>query len=112
MKCPKCGFDNPADTLFCEECDWRLDQKYKGEKNRNPLLFSFIAMCLGLISLGYGLGVNAIGGVVVGIIGMVFSGYSINLPRYIPCNKALCSAMAALGIMLNVIGFLMGLVKM
>lgn len=112
MRCPKCGFDNPANTLFCEECDWRLDQRYKGEKKRNPLHFSLAAMILGIISLACSLSVSAVGGIAVGMIGMVLSGYSINLPRYIQCNKGLCSALSALGIVMNVMGFIMGLSAM
>ena len=112
MRCPKCGFDNPADTLFCEECDWRLDQRYKGEKKRNPMQFSTIEIILGAVALVCALGVSAVGGIAVGVIGMVLGGYSVNLPRYIECNKSLCTALAAIGIILSIMGFLLGLVKM
>lgn len=43
---------------------------------------------------------------------MVISGYSVNIPRYIECNKNLCIAMAGVGIVLNIIGFLFGLGSM
>ena len=44
MRCPKCGHDNPSDTLFCEECDWRLDVGYRAPKKRNPMAFAVIAV--------------------------------------------------------------------
>lgn len=112
MRCPKCGHDNPADTLFCEECDWRLDQKYTGEKKRNPLMFSLVSLILGIIAVVCGISVQPAVGVCAGIIGMVISGYSVNIPRYIECNKNLCIAMAGIGIVLNIIGFLFGLGSM
>ena len=27
MKCPKCQFDNPVDTLYCGKCGTRLEQE-------------------------------------------------------------------------------------
>ena len=112
MRCPKCGHDNPADTLFCEECDWRLDRRYTGEKKRNPLMFSAVSLILGLIAIVCGLSLQPTIGVCAGIVGMVISGYSVNLPRYIECNKNLCMAMAGIGILLNIVGFLFGLSSM
>lgn len=112
MRCPKCGFDNPADTLFCEECDWRLDQIYKGEKKRNPMLFSLVALALGLVSFVSAMFIDEMIGIGAGVIGMVLSGYAFNLPRYIPCNKGLCTGMAAIGILLNILGFIFGLASM
>ena len=54
-RCPKCGHDNPKDTLYCEECDWRLDQsvsKMKKEKtSADVMMYSGIAMVLGIISI-------------------------------------------------------------
>lgn len=110
-RCPKCGHDNPADTLFCEECDWRLDQVYRPEKKRNPLMFSGIAIIIGAIAAALAfMDGTAVYGAVVGAVGMVLSGYSVNLPRYIAgANKSLCMALSGVAIVLSVIGFLMGL---
>ena len=112
MKCPKCGYDNPPNTVFCEECDWRLDQKVEvKEKQRNPLAFSAVSFVLGLITMVLYFVEQPVAAVVVGAVGMVLGGYSVNLPRFIPgSNKTLCMALAALGIMLSIIGFLFGLV--
>ncbi len=111
MKCPKCGFDNPEGTLFCEECDWRVDQIYRPEKKRNPLAFAGIACALGAVSAILGFAGVAIGAVAAGAVGMVLSGYAVNLPRYIEgSNKGLCTALSGAGIALSVIGFLYGLV--
>lgn len=113
MKCPKCGFDNPEGTLFCEECDWRTDQIYRPEKKRNPLAFAGVACLLGILSLATCLTVSGAAGAGLGAIGMVLGGYSVNLPRYIAgSNKALCMSLAGLGIALSVIGFLFGLVEL
>lgn len=111
MQCPRCGYNNPPDTLYCEECDWRLDQKFTPEKKRNPLLFSGISLVIGVIAiaLAFVSGYEMVA-IVVGAVGMVASGYSVNLPRYMPdANKGLCTALAGVGIAFSVIGFLLGL---
>ena len=51
MRCPKCGHDNPSDTLFCEECDWRLDVPYRPPKKRNPLAFALVSLVIGAAAL-------------------------------------------------------------
>ncbi len=111
MKCQKCGFDNPEGTLFCEECDWRLDQIYRPEKKRNPLMFAAISCVIGIvaIALAFVSGAEA-GAIAAGAIGMVISGYSVNLPRYVEgSNRGMCMALSGVGIALSVIGFLVGL---
>ncbi len=112
-RCPKCGHDNPKDTLFCEECDWRLDQpvsKMKKEKtSTDVLVYAIAALILGVLSVGMFLADMSVGGIVAGILGMVDGGYSINLPRYIQCNKVVCSAMAGIGILLSIVGFIFNL---
>ena len=114
MKCPKCGYDNPPNSVFCEECDWRLDQKAVAtEKHRNPLLFAAVSLALGLIACAsYFFGQFTVA-TIVGALGMVLSGYSINLPRYMGGDKkTICMVMAAVGILANIVGFLFGLVGM
>ena len=112
-RCPKCGHDNPKDTLFCEECDWRLDQpvsKMKKEKtSTDVLVYAIAALILGVLSVGMFLADMSVGGIVAGILGMVDGGYAINLPRYIQCNKVVCSAMAGIGILLSIVGFIFNL---
>ncbi len=111
MKCPKCGHDNPQGTLFCEECDWRLDQTYRPEKKRNPMAFAGVSLVVGVIAIALSLvsGLEA-GGIIVGAVGMILSGYSVNLPRYMPdANKGLCTALSGIGIVFSVIGFLVGI---
>ena len=113
MKCPKCGHDNPEGTLFCEECDWRMDQpvtKIKKERTASDvLLASALSLILGAVSVvTFYLHVE-IAAIVAGILGMVIGGYAINLPRYIQCNKGLCTALAGVGILLSIVGFIFGL---
>ncbi|MBR1973364.1 MAG: zinc ribbon domain-containing protein [Candidatus Methanomethylophilaceae archaeon] len=112
MKCPKCGFENPEGTLFCQECDWRVDYPYTPEKKRNPAVFSGLAVLLGIVTVlcafVVGEGFAAAG---IGAVGMVLSGYAIGVPRHVECdNKQLYTALAGLGIALNVVGFMYGLV--
>lgn len=112
MRCPKCGHDNPQDTLFCEECDWRLDVRYREPKKRNPLAFSAVAVVVGVIALALSfIDGTALAGAVIGAVGLVVGSYSVNLPRYIPdCNRGLCTGLAAVGMVLSVIGFILGLI--
>ncbi len=110
-KCPSCGYDNPPDALYCEECDWRLDRPYRKPKERNPFAFSVIALIIGIVSVAL-LFVNgaAYGSVLIGAAGLVVGSYSVNLPRYLnPENKTLCMAMAGAGAFLSIIGFIAGL---
>ena len=111
--CPKCGHQNPDNTLYCEECDWRMDQpvsKTKKEKtSTDVLMYAIAALILGAMSVGMFLADMSVGGIVAGILGMVDGGYAINLPRYIQCNKIACSAMAGIGILLSIVGFIFNL---
>lgn len=111
MRCPKCGYDNPPDTLYCEECDWRLDQPFKAPKERNPLAFAAVALVVGIAAIALAFIDEAeIGAILLGAVGLVLGSYSVNLPRYLnPDNKSLCMALAALGTVLSVFGFIAGL---
>lgn len=113
MKCSKCGFENPEGTLFCEKCDWRVDCPYVPEKKRNPAVFSGIAVLMGVITVACAFALNQ-GFVAAGLgaVGMVLSGYAIGVPRHVECdNKQMYMALAGLGIALNVVGFMYGLVQ-
>ncbi|MBR4504600.1 MAG: zinc ribbon domain-containing protein [Candidatus Methanomethylophilaceae archaeon] len=111
MKCPKCGFENSEDTLFCKQCDWRVDIPYVPEKKTNAALYSAIALALGVIAaalcmmdnLGYA-------AAAVGAVGMVVGGYAINVPRLLNSdNKAVLVTIAAIGLILSMVGFMLGL---
>ncbi len=106
MICPKCGADNPEDTLFCEECDWRMDIPYKGPKNRNVGLLSSLALIIGAVSviLAY---FTAVGGAAAGAVGLLIGGYSINAVRLVsPDNRNLLMALSGAGLLLSVVGFI------
>ena len=72
-------------------------------------MYAIAALILGAMSAGMFLADMSVGGIVAGILGMVDGGYAINLPRYIQCNKIACSAMAGIGILLSIIGFIFNL---
>ncbi len=111
MNCPKCGTSNPPDALYCEECDWRLDQPYRKPRERNPLAFSIAALIVGILSVALILVDGAeYGSVAIGAVGLVIGSYSVNIPRYLnPENKSLCMALAGAGTFLSIIGFIAGL---
>ena len=112
MRCPKCGKENPPEALFCEECDWRLDVGYRAPKKRNPMVFAGIALVIGIVAIALCFVEGAaIVGVVIGAVGLVFGSYSVNLPRYLEdANKTACMAIAGVGMVLSVFGFIYGLV--
>ena len=108
MICPKCGADNPEGTLFCEECDWRMDIPYKEPKTRNVNLFSALALLLGIASVALAYFVAA-GGAVAGAVGLLVGGYSINAVRLVsPDNKNLLMVLSGAGLLLSVVGFIFG----
>lgn len=116
MKCPKCGHENPPENLYCEECDWRLDQTYKGKdptepKKRNSLAFAVVSLIVGVIAIALAFVDGAdIGAVIVGAIGMLVGSYSVNLPRYLQDkNKGVCMGLSGIGMILSVFGFIVGL---
>ena len=112
MKCPKCGFDNPPNTVFCEECDWRLDQKVEAkDKKRNPMMFAAVSIVLGVIACATYFVDQMTVAVVVGAVGMLVGGYSVNLPRLLEgSNRAVCMVLSTIGLFASIIGFLFGFV--
>lgn len=111
MKCPRCGTENPPETLYCEECDWRLDQPFREPRERNPLAFAVAALVVGIVAVALAFVDGAeYGAILVGAVGLVLGSYSVNLPRYLqPENKTTCIGLSAAGAVLSVFGFIAGL---
>ncbi len=110
MKCPKCGFDNPEDVLFCKECDWRVDIPYVPEKKPNALLYCGAALAVGVVAIVLAFTVKGYAAAAVGAIGLVAGGYAVNVPRLLNSdNKALLTIVAGIGLMLSMIAFMYGL---
>jgi len=110
MRCPKCGFNNPDGTLFCEECDWRTDQPYKREVSVSRIYFPILAMVLGIIAVVMWYLDIAYGAIVCGAIGMVFGGYSTTFVRITDqSNRTMMLVLAMIGILASVVGFMMGI---
>ena len=114
MKCPKCRAENPDDEIFCQECDWRLDQKYvpeKKSKTRDPLTTSATAALAGVLSIIMYLADFAWGPVALGAVGLFMGGYGITYARLTECNRNLCMALAGVGLLLGIIGLMFGLTQ-
>jgi uncharacterized membrane protein HdeD (DUF308 family) len=113
MKCPKCRAENPDDEIFCQQCDWRLDQKYipekKEKKARSPLNLSCTAAVAGIFAIiGY-LSEFKYSPIVLGAVGLFMGGYAITYARLVECNKNLCMALAAVGLLCGIIGLMFGI---
>ncbi len=111
MKCPKCGTDNDADILFCESCDWRLDQPYVVKKTIPTMYLCVLAGIVGITAIvTYFLHVNYVP-IVLGIVGMVLGSYSFTLARMKEEDNVKTTGMvlAGIGMMGSIIGFIMGL---
>jgi|GEM_PF-509044 len=110
MKCPKCGFDNPEDVLFCKECDWRVDIPYVPEKKPNAMLYCAAALAIGVVAIALVFTVGGYGAVAAGAIGLVAGGYAVNVPRLLKSsNRTVLTIIAGIGLMLSMIAFMYGL---
>lgn len=108
MICPKCGADNPEGTLFCEECDWRLDMPFRASKKRNVETLSLAVLACGVLSVVLAFYV-AIAGAAAGAAGLVVGGYAINAVRIVkPRNQKVLMTASAAGLLLSMIGFILG----
>ena len=110
MKCPKCGTENEEGNIFCENCDWKLNMKYGGEKMAvNAVYFSFAAVIMGIVSLVFAFLADVpMVAVVTGAIGMFLGGYSQSFIRITQIGGSVKNklvVLAIIGLFLSVIGF-------
>ena len=115
MICPKCGHENPEGELFCEECDFRMDQKYRAPVDRSKVVVygSFAAAAFGIAAAISILLNVAIFGVIFGAIAMFLSSYTMTLTRVMGIKgnvmiTLLC--IEAVGLVTGGYGFILGLV--
>ena len=117
MICPKCGHENPEGELFCEECDFRMDQKYKKPIDKSQIIVygSFAAAAFGIAALlsifleGY------IFGFIFGLFGIFLSSYTMTLVRITGIKgniKITLMVIEAIGLATAAYGFIVGLFNM
>ena len=116
MICPKCGHENPDNELFCEECDFRMDQKYRKPVDRSQIIVygSFAAAAFGIAAALSILLEGYIFGLVFGAIGMFLSSYTMTLTRMIGLKgniRITLLSIQAIGLVTAAVGFIFGLVK-
>lgn len=108
MRCPRCGTDNPPETLFCENCDWRMDQKFRPDKASNMKMYTYVALLLGAASVVLAICGNWIPGAIVGAVVMVMGGYTVSLCRLTDPGAKTSFYISSAALMLGVVGFLVG----
>lgn len=117
MICPKCGHENPDNELFCEECDFRMDQKYKKPVDKSQVVVygSFAAAALG-IAATISIFLNThIFGLIFGAIAMFLSSYTMTLTRMMGIRgnvKIILLVIEAVGLATGAYGFILGLSNM
>ena len=116
MICPKCGHENPEGELFCEECDFRMDQKYRKPVDRSQIIVygSFAAAAFGIAAALSILLEGYIFGLVFGAIGMFLSSYTMTLTRMTGLKgniRITLLSIQAIGLVTAAVGFIFGLVK-
>ena len=116
MICPKCGHENPDSELFCEECDFRMDQKYKAPVDKSQIIVygSFAAAAFGIAAMISIFLEVPIFGMIFGIFGMVLSSYTMTLVRMTGISgsvKITLMCIQAVGLVTSAYGFIYGLVK-
>ncbi len=107
MRCPRCGKENPPETLFCEGCDWRLDMPFRAQRVRSRTEVAGATLFLGILAIVCCL-FSGIAAAVLGAVAMVAGGYSLSLLKLTGSDSKGMMAMAGAGLMLGVIGFLVG----
>ncbi len=113
MKCPKCGYDNPDGTVFCEECDWKLNLAYKGESMAvNSVYLAIASVVLGIAAIATAFLHIGIAAIICGALGMFLGGYTQSLVRLTGIQgdvRQKLMIMASVGLVLAVIGFIYGI---
>lgn len=109
MKCPRCGTENPPETLFCENCDWRMDMKFRPDKMRNTMELAGFTVILGLAAVICCFLDNAsLVAAGVGAVAMVLGGYSVSMCKLMESGSKNGFYLSATGLMLGVVGFIVG----
>ncbi|MDD4245345.1 MAG: zinc-ribbon domain-containing protein, partial [Candidatus Methanomethylophilaceae archaeon] len=75
MRCPNCGHENPEGTLFCEECDWRIDQAVRMKLGVISVYLAYISIALGAVAAIASFASVGIFGVALVAVGMFLGGY-------------------------------------
>lgn len=113
MKCPKCGHMNPEGTLFCEECDWRVDQPARRARAGFDMLCGcYLSAVLGaasVVCLPLG---QSLAALIFGAAGLAIGVYSQTKVRVAGsggrAEKALVAVSGA-AVLASVIGFIFGI---
>ncbi len=116
MICPKCGHENPEGELFCEECDFRMDQKYRAPVDRSMIVVygSFAAAAFGIAAAISIILDSAIFGLIFGAIGMFLSSYTMTMNRMMGIKgnvKITLLCIEAIGLATSAYGFIMGIMN-
>ena len=116
MICPKCGHENPEGELFCEECDFRMDQKYKAPIDKSQIIVygSFAAAAFGIAAMLSVFMNVPVFGLIFGIIGLFLSSYTMTLTRMYGVKgnvKIALLVIEAVGLATAAYGFIMGLMN-
>jgi hypothetical protein len=112
MRCPNCGHENPEGTLFCEECDWRIDQAVRMKLGVNSVYLAYISLALGAVAAIASFAGFGIAGVPLGAVGMFLGGYCLTAVRMSGIKgrvKTTLMVMVAVAIILSILGFIYSL---
>jgi len=119
MRCPRCKHVNPPDTLFCEECDQRMDQPVRFERKGAtipPLYATVVALISGAASAALAvslvLDLAAVGWfmpVALGAFGIVLSSYAMRVSRTGAGMDMNILILSGAALALAVMGFVLGI---
>jgi len=112
MKCPKCRQDNPEGTLFCENCDHRMDRPVVKDKPFMPPRYAaLIAVALGAVSILFYFATNMwYAPAIAGAVGLLLGSYSFTLIwNTRKDGEKVLLIIAAAAMALSVIGFMLGI---
>ena len=108
--CPRCGTENPADKLFCQNCDWRLDMEFRPERASMAVQLSIATFAIGALSIVcLVLGDTELVAALLGAVALVLGGYSFNIARIRGAGKTYV-LLSGIGLFMGIFGFLLGFV--